>query len=134
LGMGENLALPAREAIRVPMQWDGARSAGFSSAPPDQLNRPLASRSRYGQRRCNVRDQSRDRDSLLRWFEQLIRVLRECPEIGVGAATVLDLPLPRSVLAHRFDTPTGSVLLLHNLADQPVTVDVTAMRIGADGY
>ena len=134
IGMGENLALPGREAIRTPMQWDGGPAAGFSSAPAAELNRPIASRGRYAPRRCNVRDQSRDRDSLLRWFEQLIRVLRECPEIGVGAATVLDLPLPRSVLAHRFDTPTGSVLLLHNLADRQVSLDVTELAIGRDAY
>jgi maltose alpha-D-glucosyltransferase / alpha-amylase len=134
IGMSENLALPGRDAIRTPMQWDGSRGAGFSSAPAADLNRPIAARGPYAPKRCNVRDQSRDRDSLLRWFEQLIRVLRECPEIGVGAATVLDLPLPRSVLAHRFDTPAGSVLLLHNLADQPVTVDVADLAIGRDAY
>jgi maltose alpha-D-glucosyltransferase/alpha-amylase len=138
IGMGENLALPGREAIRTPMQWDGTRSAGFSSAPVDEFKRPLPRRSRYGPRQCNVRDQSRDRDSLLRWVEQLIRVLRECPEIGTGAPTVLDLPLPRSVLALRFDALSGdaggSVLLLHNLADQPVTVDLAKLKIPATAH
>ena len=135
IGMSENLALPGRDAIRTP---DAV--GRLARRPGSPAHRPPTSTGRsppagaYAPKRCNVRDQSRDRDSLLRWFEQLIRVLRECPEIGVGAATVLDLPLPRSVLAHRFDTSTGSVLLLHNLADQPVTVDVTAMRIGADAY
>jgi maltose alpha-D-glucosyltransferase/alpha-amylase len=47
---------------------------------------------------------------------------------------VLDLPLPRSVLAHRFDTPSGAVLLLHNLADQPVKVDVSTLEIGENAY
>jgi maltose alpha-D-glucosyltransferase/alpha-amylase len=134
IGMGENLALPSREAIRIPMQWDGTRSAGFSGAPPDELIRPLPKGSRYGPRRCNVRDQSRNRDSLLRWFEQLIRVLRECPEIGAGTPAVLDLPLPRSVLAHRFDGPDGAVLLLHNLADRPVTVDLSGLKLPAGSH
>jgi maltose alpha-D-glucosyltransferase/alpha-amylase len=134
IGMAENLVLPGREAIRTPMQWDGTRSAGFSSAPLDEFTRPLPRRSRYGPRQCNVRDQSRDPDSLLRWVERLIRVLRECPEIGTGRPTVLDLPLPRSVLALRFDARPfdageGSVLLLHNLADQPVTADLTGLKI-----
>ncbi|HEU5271169.1 MAG TPA: alpha-amylase family protein [Jatrophihabitans sp.] len=134
IGMAENLALPGRQAIRTLMQWDAGRSAGFSSAPPEKLNRPLAGRGRYGHRQCNVRDQSQDRDSLLRWIERLIRILRECPEIGTGVPTVLDLPLPRSALAHRFDTPTGSVLLLHNLADRPVTVDLTSLKLGGEAY
>lgn len=58
------------------------------------------------------------------WFEQLIRTVKETPEIGVGTYTVIDVPLPISVLVHRFDAPEGSVLLLHNLADEPVTVDI----------
>jgi maltose alpha-D-glucosyltransferase/alpha-amylase len=32
--------------------------------------------------------------------------------------------LPRSVIAHRFDAPAGSILMLHNLADTKVTVDI----------
>ena len=28
------------------------------------------------------------------------------------------------MLAHRFDAPAGSILLLHNLADTTVTVDI----------
>jgi maltose alpha-D-glucosyltransferase / alpha-amylase len=124
IGMGENLALAGRDAIRTPMQWDTSRGAGFSGAASEQLVRPVVSRGPFRATKINVRAQQRDPDSLLRWFEQLIRVLRECPEIGVGRCTVLDVPLPRSVLAHRFDAPEGSILLLHNLSDEPVTVDI----------
>ena len=80
--------------------------------------------AKYGARTVNVRGQQRDPDSLLRWFEQLIGAVRECPEIGVGTWTVIDIPSTPSVLVHRFDAPEGSILLLHNLADVPVTVDV----------
>ncbi len=134
IGMGEDLKLPGRDAIRTPMQWDPTRSAGFSDASPAALTRPVPTRTAYGPRRANVRDQSRDKDSLQRWFEQLIRVLRECPEIGVGAPTVIDIPLPRSVLAHRFDAPEGSILLLHNLADASLTIDTTALHTGPHAY
>jgi maltose alpha-D-glucosyltransferase / alpha-amylase len=124
IGMGENLALEGRDAIRTPMQWDETRNAGFSTAPTNQLCRPVNVRGPYGNRRVNVRDQQGDRDSLLSWFQRLIHTLRECPEIGVGTCSVVDVPAPRSVLAHRFDAPEGSVLFLHNLADRPVTVDL----------
>jgi maltose alpha-D-glucosyltransferase/alpha-amylase len=134
LGMGENLKLPGREAIRTPMQWDGSRSAGFSTAPAAELIRPVQTRGRYAARRINARDQRPDQESLLRWFEELIRVLRECPEIGVGELSVVDVALPRSVLAHRFDAPEGAVLLLHNLSDSPVTLDLSGTDTGKSPY
>jgi maltose alpha-D-glucosyltransferase / alpha-amylase len=123
IGMGERLDLDGRESIRTPMQWDDGANAGFSDATGD-LVRPLVSRGPHRYRTVNVRAQQRDPNSLLRWFGQLIATLRECPEIGVGTITVLDLPVPPSVLVHRFDAPEGSILLLHNLADRAATVDI----------
>jgi maltose alpha-D-glucosyltransferase/alpha-amylase len=124
LGMGEDLALPGRDAVRTPMQWDDTRNGGFSAAPPDQLIRPVKARGKFGARQVNVRAQQRDPVSFLRWFESLIRTLREAPEVGTGVCTVIDVALPAAVLAHRMDAPSGSILLLHNLADRSVTVDV----------
>jgi maltose alpha-D-glucosyltransferase / alpha-amylase len=134
IGMGENLGLPGRESIRTPMQWDGTRTAGFSGAAPDQLVQPVPTRGGYSAKRVNVRDQSRDVGSLLRWCEQLVRVLRECPEIGVGAPSVVDVPLPRSVLVHRFDAAAGSILLVHNLGERPVTIDLSSVDSGPATY
>jgi maltose alpha-D-glucosyltransferase/alpha-amylase len=126
IGMGEDLSLDGREAIRTPMQWDDTSNAGFSAAAPDALFRPVAMRGRFGAKKVNVRAQQQDPNSLLRWFENLIHTLRTAPEIGTGTCSVIDAPLPRSVLAHRFDAPAGSILLLHNLADTPVTVNIGA--------
>jgi maltose alpha-D-glucosyltransferase/alpha-amylase len=127
LGMGENLHLHGRDAIRTPMQWQAGPTGGFTSAPPDQLVQPVPTRGTYSTRRVNAQDQSRDASSLLRWFEQLIRVLRECPEIGNGTPSVVDVPAPRSVLVHRFDADGGAMLLLHNLADTAVSVDLASL-------
>ncbi len=124
IGMGEDLSLPGREAIRTPMQWEDGPTAGFSSAAPAELVRPVLRRGAYGAKQVNVRTQQRDPNSLLRWFENLTHSVREAPEIGTGTCSVVDVPLPRPVLAHRFDGPTGAILLLHNLADAPVTVDI----------
>lgn len=134
IGMGENLTLAGREAIRTPMQWESGRSAGFSTAAHDALVRPQTRRGPYGPGAVNVGDQRRRQDSLLRWFEELIRVLRECPEIGVGSLALGNGTFPRSVLAHRFDAPEGSLLLLHNLADKPVRVDVDGASAGSGAY
>ena len=124
IGMGEDLSLDGRDAVRTPMHWDDTPNAGFSSAAPDALFRPVVMTGKFGAKKVNVRSQQRDPNSLLRWFENLIHTLRIAPEIGTGTCSVVDAPLPRSVLAHRFDAPAGSILLLHNLADMPVTVDI----------
>ena len=124
IGMGEDLSLPGRDSLRTPMQWDDGPNGGFSTAPTDDLVAPLAMSGKFGARRVNVRAQQREPESLLRWFEQLIGTVRECPEIGVGTWSLLQVPGMPSVLAHKFEAPEGSILLLHNLADSPVIVDI----------
>ena len=124
IGMGENLALKGRDAFRTPMQWDDSRNAGFSSAPARDLVRPVIARGEFGFRTVNVMRQRSDQDALLTWFARLISIRRECPEIGDGQAGIVDVELPRSVLAHRIDEPAGSLLFLHNLADTPVKVEL----------
>jgi maltose alpha-D-glucosyltransferase/alpha-amylase len=97
---------------------------GFSSADPESFVRPAQTTGKYGARQVNVESQMTDADSLLRWFQQLLATLRMCPEIGVGSCTVVDVPLPPSVLAYRFDAPEGAILLLHNLGEKAAVVDL----------
>ena len=85
IGMGENLAVPGRLSVRTPMQWADERNAGFSTATPSRLARPVVE-GRFGPMAVNAADQRRDPDSLLNWMERLIRRRRECPEFGWGTA------------------------------------------------
>ena len=124
IGMGENLDLPGRHAIRTPMQWDDGPVGGFSTSGGVGLAPTASVRGRYGARRANVQAQIGDPKSLLRWFQQLIATLRECPEIGNGQCTIVEAALPRPVLAHRMDAPEGSILLLHNLGPDPLTINI----------
>lgn len=119
--MGDDLSLPERQALRTPMQWSDTRGAGFSSA--DELVRPVVADGPFGYPTVNVAAQRLDRDSLLAWFQRMIPTLRECPEIGSGACTPVDVEDP-AVLAHRMDGPHGSMLFLHNLGQVDAVVDV----------
>ena len=40
IGMGENLDVEGRLAVRTPMQWDAGPNGGFSTAPTRRLTRP----------------------------------------------------------------------------------------------
>jgi maltose alpha-D-glucosyltransferase / alpha-amylase len=123
IGMGDDLSLPERNAIRTPMQWNSSTNGGFSTAPSKQLLRRPITGGEYGYERVNVAAQERDSGSLLEWMGRTLRTLRECPEFGTARPRVLDLGLP-TVLALIYDAPAGAMLALHNLGDAPVTVDV----------
>ena len=132
IGMGEDLSLPGREAIRTPMQWSYKENGGFSMAPPEKLIRPVVDKGEYSYEKVNVTAQRRDPRSLLGWFERMIRTLREAPEIGSGSTTHIDVPMPRGVLAHRADGPTGTMVFLHNLGTEDAVVDLSMLAPEAD--
>ncbi len=54
IGMGDDLSLPGREAIRTPMQWSTGPTAGFSSAAPKDLVRPVVAAGPFGCDEVNV--------------------------------------------------------------------------------
>jgi len=122
IGMGENLAIEGRMAVRSPMQWSAEPNGGFSTADPKKLIRPLTGGA-FGPDHVNATMLRRDPDSLLNWFERLIRRRRECPEIGFGTLTVLDTDEP-NVLAHRCDWEGSTVVAIHELAGQAVELEL----------
>jgi maltose alpha-D-glucosyltransferase/alpha-amylase len=130
IGMGDDLSLHGRDAIRTPMQWSPNPGAGFSAA--DQTIRPLIDSGDFAYQKVNVTAQRRDPASLLGWFERMIRTLRESPEVGSGTCTAIDKGFAPAVLVHRADDDSGTMLFLHNLADEPVTIDVGELAAESD--
>jgi maltose alpha-D-glucosyltransferase/alpha-amylase len=49
---------------------------------------------------------------------RMIRIRKECPEIGLGQCTVIDVGAEH-VLGLRFDWQGNSVITLHNFDEQP---------------
>ena len=122
IGMGENLDIEGRLAVRSPMQWSSGANGGFSAAEdPSRLCRPLTAAKGFGPEEVNVADQYRDPDSLLNWFERLIRRRKDCPELGWGTLRPLDTGAA-SVFAHRSDWDGGTIVALHQLDEQPVSI------------
>ncbi len=91
IGMGDNLALRERGAVRTPMQWSADRNAGFTAG--EKPVTPLVSGGPYGFETVNVDSQQRDPDSLLRWMTRMIRLRTQCPEIGWGECAARRDPL-----------------------------------------
>jgi len=121
LGMGEDLSLPGRLAVRSPMQWSDRAAGGFSAA--DQTYRPTRPDGPFGYQAVNVSAQRHQPDSLHAWVTNTIRVRRECPELGWGQWRTLPVGDPR-VLAIEYHWRDGCVVTLHNLSAEPATAQL----------
>ena len=114
IGMGDDLSLDGRNAVRTPMQWDSSMNAGFSGAPKGELIRPVIGKGSFGYERVNVEAQQADPGSLLSWMKAVIAARRACPEVGLGDYQVIPADQP-AVLAHLCDWKGSRVVGVHNL-------------------
>jgi maltose alpha-D-glucosyltransferase/alpha-amylase len=124
IGMGENLDLPEREAVRTPMQWSAAGNGGFSDAPEDHLVAPVIDDPDFAPARINVESQRWDPRSLLSRVRAMIDARVALPEIGeCWREAKLD---DDRVLGLRYDDAESgmTLLVLVNLSDQPLTLRV----------
>ncbi|HYF65730.1 MAG TPA: alpha-amylase family protein, partial [Herpetosiphonaceae bacterium] len=129
IGMGDDLLLPERDAVRTPMQWSAEPQAGFSAAR--RTIHPLIDSGVYGYERVNVAAQRRDPDSLLNWTAQMIRMRHECPEIGWGEWELLPTGAPHT-LALRYSWRGRSLVTLHNFADHACEVSLAIKGAGGE--
>ena len=116
LGMGDDLSLPERAAVRTPMQWSARPNGGFSTS--ETTVHPVIDEGVWSYEHVNVEDQRRDPDSLLNRIAMFVRLRKECPEIGWGDFSILDAGSPH-VLAMRYDWMGNSVVVVHNFDERP---------------
>lgn len=130
IGMGEDLTLKERAAVRTPMQWSAEKNAGFSKA--DKLVHPVIDRGYFSYEHVNVEDQRRDPDSMLNWMMALIRLRKECPEIGMGDWQIIQTKNP-GLLTICYSRNNHFVLTVHNFSDKPCEVMIPAKTTGNKG-
>jgi maltose alpha-D-glucosyltransferase/alpha-amylase len=147
IGMGDNIYLGDRNAVRTPMQWNSDRNAGFSTANPARLSFPVVMDPVYGYQAVNVESELADQSSLLHWSRNMIALRKLFQVFGRGTLEFLD-PENRKILAYirhydptspsREATPIGAgrnvtspgtetVLCVANLSRfaQPVSLDLS---------
>ena len=130
IGMGDDLSLDERDAVRTTMQWSDAPNGGFSGASADALQRPTIDSGPYSYESVNVEAQTRDPESLLTWVERAIRARKENPEIGRGEMEILETD-SSSVFAHACMLDGREFVAIHNLSGKDVTCRVDLS--GTDG-
>jgi len=133
IGMGDNIWLDDRDAVRTPMQWTPDRNAGFSTADPGKLYLPVVTSLVYHHNHTNVEAQMASGSSLLHWVRSMLAVRREHPVFGLGDFEVCEASNDRvlsfvRVDRHDRDTEDRSavaVLCINNLSSRPQATVVT---------
>jgi maltose alpha-D-glucosyltransferase/alpha-amylase len=127
IGMGENLELNERDAIRTPMQWTNAKNGGFSPAAPERLVLPVISGGEFGYENVSVAAEQRDPTSFLNWTERMTRLRMRSPEFGTSQCEWLDTSDP-AVLAHCCSGEHSSVFAVHNLSGRELETSIDLGR------
>ncbi len=84
IGMGDNIYLGDRNAVRTPMQWSADRNAGFSRATPQKLFLPAIIDPEYHFETVNVENQGNNYHSLLWWTRRVIALRKRFRAFGRG--------------------------------------------------
>ena len=126
IGMGDNIYLGDRNGVRTPMQWNGDRNAGFSTATPARLYSPVIMDPVWGYEAINVEAQQGDPSSLLNWMRNMIALRKLFGVFGRGSMKLFD-PSNRKVLAYLREYQDERVLCVANLSRfaQPVDLDLS---------
>jgi maltose alpha-D-glucosyltransferase/alpha-amylase len=129
IGMGDNIYLGDRNGVRTPMQWDGERNAGFSSANPQRLYLPLIIDPEFHYQIINVEGQQANVNSLLWWMKYLFALRKRHQAFGRGTLEMLTPDNPKTLaFLRRWEDET--ILVVANLSRfmQGLRVDLSAFK------
>lgn len=104
----------ARDNSRTPMQWNSSENGGFTTGTPWLAVNPNT-------REINVATQQQDPNSILAYYQQLIRLRREHPTLIYGQYDLL-LAEHSQIFAYR-RSGDDRFIVLCNLSDRPADVD-----------
>jgi maltose alpha-D-glucosyltransferase / alpha-amylase len=129
IGMGDNIYLGDRNAVRTPMQWNADRNAGFSTAIPARLYSPVIMDPVWGYEAINVEAQHGDPSSLLNWVRNMIALRKLFRVFGRGTIKFLN-PANRKILAYIRQYEGEQILCVANLSRfaQPVDLELASLE------
>jgi maltose alpha-D-glucosyltransferase / alpha-amylase len=122
IGMGDDLHLKERLAIRTPMQWDSTLNGGFSSAKI--TFRPMITSVEYGYKKVNVAAEQKDPRSLLNFIRNMIRMRKAHPELNNGEWSIPDTNSD-NVLAIRYNENGKQLLVCYNFSKKQQDASLT---------
>lgn len=127
IGMGDDLDLEERYAVRTPMQWAGSRGAGFSDADPTAFIAPVIDHGPYRYQKINVADSLLHRNSLLHRIIDIANTRSEFPEIAIAPFRLINIDTD-AVLGICYEADERSILTFVNFSDKPVKFIAKGIR------
>jgi alpha-glucosidase len=113
-----------RDGERTPMQWTPGPQAGFNTNPHTWLPIPPSYKT------INVQTESKEPDSQLNWFKQVIELRRTNPALHDGSMVMLDTANP-DVLSYARKAEGGSVVVVSmNFTGEAKTVSLDLSAVG----
>ncbi len=110
----------ARDNSRTPMQWNSSEHGGFTTGTPWLAVNPNT-------RDINVATQQQDPNSVLAYYQQLIRLRREHPTLIYGQYDLLLAEHPQ-IFAYRRSGDEHFIVLC-NLSDRPADIDPALVQL-----
>lgn len=129
IGMGDNIYLGDRDAVRTPMQWSPDRNAGFSQANAQRLYLPVIIDPEHHYQTVNVESQQANAHSLLWWMKRMIAMRRRYRAFGRGSLEFLH-PENHKVLVFLRRYEEEVILVVANLSrfSQCVELDLSHFK------
>lgn len=116
-----------RDGERTPMQWNAGPQAGFSTNPDTWLPIPPSYKE------INVAVESKNPDSQLNWFKQLIALRRTYPALRNGSMTMLNTKDSNVLTYLRQTAGAPAVLVAVNFTAESRTISIDPAALGSAG-
>lgn len=133
IGMGDNLGLPERQCVRLPMQWSTQPYGGFTTTQPGAtLHKPLTD-GQYGCQTVNVAAEDADSNSLLSFIRRGIRTRTSLPVIVDGTRETTTAADGRVMIdSYTAADLSRAATIVHNFSHEPVHLPEMAERIAGN--
>ncbi|MCB1323312.1 MAG: alpha-glucosidase C-terminal domain-containing protein, partial [Leptospiraceae bacterium] len=115
IGMGDNIYLGDRDAVRTPFQWSADRNAGFSRANPQKLFLPVIIDPEYHFESVNVEAQNNNPSSLLWWMKRIVGLRKQHRALQEGELEFI-YPENRKMLVFLRRYEDEKILVVANLS------------------
>lgn len=123
IGMGENLSLPGRWAVRTPMQWSPGANAGFSQAFSHKLLRDVIDFGPFSYKELNVSTQQCDDDSLLQMVKKLIRLKKQFHFLQAQNFEVMKVDTEH-IFGIKYQEGDQTLMILSNLHNSKIDLEL----------